>query len=95
MKTKDYNFETDVKVWSDCLYTRFHPKTVNIIKEYVHNSEENAAFDVFTQGREIWSTEQFEDEFSDKIRNFVEECDNMQVSLVIFFVFYTSTGTFF
>ncbi|KAI4466956.1 mitochondrial distribution regulator misato [Holotrichia oblita] len=74
---KNYNFETNVKVWSDCLYTRFHPNTINVIKEYEHNNQD-AGFDLFMQGKQMWKTEKFEDDFSDKIRNFVEECDSLQ-----------------
>ncbi|GJQ80833.1 hypothetical protein Trydic_g9419 [Trypoxylus dichotomus] len=77
IEKKKYNFEDTVKVWSDCLYTRFHPKTINIIREYEHNNH-NKGFDVFTQGKELWQTQQFQDDFVDKIRNFAEECNNIQ-----------------
>lgn len=82
IESKHYNFEENVMVWSDCLYARFHPKTTNIIKEYQHDGL-NASFNTFTEGRNLWETEQFNDEFSDNIRNFVEECDNMQVNMKI------------
>lgn len=75
---KVYNFEEDVKVWSDFLYSRFHPKTINIIKEYQHGNE-NTPFDLFPLGTELWKKQQFQEDFSDKIRSYVEECDNFHV----------------
>lgn len=60
------------------MYTRFHPNTINVIKQYEHGNQD-AGFDLFTQGKEMWKTEQFQDDFADKIRNFVEECDSLQV----------------
>lgn len=76
--TKTYNFEKDVEVWSDFLYTRFHPRTVNIVKEYQHCNQ-HTPFDAFPLGTDIWQSYQFEDTFSDKIRNYIEECDSFQV----------------
>lgn len=75
---KCYNLERDVEVWSDFLYTRFHPRTVNIIKEYEHENKDSQ-FDVFSLGTTMWQSEQFKEDFSDKIRNYIEECDNFQV----------------
>jgi len=34
---------------------------------------------VFNYGANLWKTEQFQDDFIDRIRVYVEECDNMQV----------------
>lgn len=76
----DYNLEDNVKVWSDFLYSRFHPKTVNVVKDYTHNSAENS-FNVFPSGTSLWKTDYFQEDFSDKIRNYVEECDSFQVKL--------------
>jgi hypothetical protein len=72
-----FDFENDVKSWVDYLLPLFHSRTVNIIKEYLHNSTERS-FDLFTYGRNLWLTEQFSDDFSDRIRSYVEECDLMQ-----------------
>ncbi|EZA51335.1 hypothetical protein DMN91_002071 [Ooceraea biroi] len=72
-----FDFENDVKSWVDYLLPSFHPRTVNIAKEYLHNSAERS-FDLFTYGRDLWTTEQFSDDFSDRIRSYVEECDFMQ-----------------
>ncbi|CAG9854358.1 unnamed protein product [Phyllotreta striolata] len=74
---KEYNFETTAKVWSDFLYSRFHPRTVEVIREYQHCNE-NTPFDAFTLGSAVWKTPQFAEDFSDRIRNYIEECDNFQ-----------------
>lgn len=37
--SKEYNLEEDVVTWTDYLYSRFHPRTVNIVKDYQHNNE--------------------------------------------------------
>lgn len=73
---KSSHLEKNIDVWSDYLYTRFHPRTVNTINDYQHNSEE-FAFDVFNLGEDVWANE-FIDDFSDKIRQYMEECDNLQ-----------------
>ncbi|CAH1644483.1 unnamed protein product [Spodoptera littoralis] len=74
--TKQYNFEQDVKTWTDYLYPRFHARTVNIVKDYVH-SDETECFDVFQAGKSLWKHD-FGDNFCDNIRRYVEECDSMQ-----------------
>nr|CAI5867837.1 unnamed protein product [Callosobruchus analis] len=74
---KTYDFDKVVQVWSDYLYARFHPRTVNTVKEYEHCNE-NTPFDVFPLGTSLWKTPSFEEDFVDKIRNYVEECDHFQ-----------------
>lgn len=72
--------DENVKVWSDYLYARFHPRTVNVVKNYEMGNE-HTPFDSFTIGKNIWKSVQFEEDFNDKIRQYVEECDNFQVTL--------------
>ncbi|KAJ9592019.1 hypothetical protein L9F63_001458, partial [Diploptera punctata] len=74
---KVYNLDNVVKVWADYLQTRYHPRTMSIINEYEHDSDAKP-FDVFNCGSNIWKTEQFQEDFIDRIRIYVEECDNMQ-----------------
>ncbi|CAH0700123.1 unnamed protein product [Spodoptera exigua] len=74
--TKQYNFEQDVKTWTDYLYPRFHARTVNIVKDYVHG-DETECFDIFHAGQSLWKHD-FGDNFCDNIRRYVEECDSMQ-----------------
>ncbi|XP_014468077.1 PREDICTED: protein misato isoform X2 [Dinoponera quadriceps] len=70
--------ENDMKSsWADYLLPLFHPRSLAVIKEYSHNCK-NRPFDIFTYGCNLWKTEQFSDDFSDRIRSYVEECDLMQ-----------------
>lgn len=83
VSSKKYDLEDKVKVWSDYLYSRFHPKTVNIVNDYQHCNEQTP-FDSFSLGAALWKSDIFEDEFSDKIRSYIEECDHFQVSLFFY-----------
>jgi hypothetical protein len=74
---KVYNLDSVVNAWPDFLRTRYHPRTVSCIKE--HTSDTNP-FDVFNCGANLWKTEQFQEDFIDRIRLYVEECENMQVN---------------
>ncbi|XP_068630515.1 protein misato [Battus philenor] len=74
--TKHYGLENSINTWTDYLYPRLHPRTINVVKEYQHGAEKEC-FDVFHTGQSIWKQE-YGDAFSDKIRNYVEECDSMQ-----------------
>ncbi|XP_033211026.1 protein misato isoform X2 [Belonocnema kinseyi] len=76
-KPKNFEFENDVNKWVDYLVPRFHPRTVNIIKEYSQGSE-SQPFDIFNYGRNLWNTDSFSQDFTDNIRAYVEECDLIQ-----------------
>lgn len=39
IENKQYNLDQDVTTWTDYLYPRFHPRTINIINEYQHGNE--------------------------------------------------------
>lgn len=80
---KVYNLDNVVNVWADYLQTRYHPRTVSLINQYEHNSGTNP-FDVFNYGANLWKMEQFQDDFIDRIRLYVEECENMQVKDSVF-----------
>lgn len=83
IEEKDYNLAENVDSWADFLYARYHPRTVNIIRQYRHDSEKQT-LDTYSRGAELWQTDQFEDEFSDRIRQYVEECDFLQGFQTIF-----------
>ncbi|XP_061710015.1 protein misato [Cydia pomonella] len=74
--SKQYRLEDSVNTWTDFLYPRFHPRTVNIVKEYSHG-DDKAPFDLFHLGRPVWKSD-FGEDFSDNIRKYVEECDSIQ-----------------
>lgn len=88
---KNYNLADNVETWTDYLYTRYHPRTVNIVNDYKHSTEKQT-FDTYACGVQLWKTEQFEDEFSDKIRQYVEECDFLQGFQTLFDCFNGCSG---
>lgn len=74
----DYDFKNNVETWTDFAYSRFHPRSVTIVNEFEHSLAEET-FDCFTSGTELWKGDQFEQDFCDKIRQYIEECNNCQV----------------
>ena len=72
-----YDLEDHINSWVDYLVPRFHPRTVNIVKQYKHECT-TQPFDVFTYGRNLWNAEKFSEDFCDRIRAYVEDCDLMQ-----------------
>ncbi|XP_013111049.2 protein misato [Stomoxys calcitrans] len=77
VEEKDYNLADNVDSWVDFLYGRYHPRTVHVVNEFRHNPERQT-LDTNTSGVQLWKTEQFEDDFCDRIRQYVEECDFLQ-----------------
>lgn len=78
----NFDFENEINKWVDYLIPRFHPRTVNIVTDYEHGST-TQPFDIFLYGQHLWNTKNFSEEFADKIRAYVEECDLMQGFQVI------------
>lgn len=76
---KDYKFGETVETWTDYLYSRYHPRSINIINDLEHSSTEDT-FDCFTAGAELWKTEYFQEDYSDNIRQYIEECNRCQVN---------------
>lgn len=88
---KNYQLAETVDAWTDFLYARYHPRTVNVVKEYRHDAEKQS-FDTHTCGVQLWKAEQFEDEFCDRIRQYIEECDFLQGFQTIFDAFNGFSG---
>lgn len=76
-KSDEINLEQEIHSWVDYLVPRFHPRTINVVREYKHACADQP-FDIFNYGQNLWSNEYFEDDFTDRIRAYVEECDLMQ-----------------
>ena len=76
---KVYNLKDTVKNWPDFLFTRYHPRTINIVNEFEYK-EDYSTFDTYTSGVQLWGSSYFEEDFTDKIRNLIEECSNCQVN---------------
>lgn len=74
---KVYNLDDDVKTWSNFLVSRFHPRTVLVSNEFEHNSEQQP-FDIYNYGTNLFKNRDFEEDLTDRIRNYMEECDNAQ-----------------
>lgn len=71
--------ENIVKVWSDYLKVKIHPRSVHLLSDYFHNNSIEP-FDVYSQGASYWNKEEKRDEIEDSIRWYVEDCDYLQVS---------------
>jgi len=74
---KVYNLDDDVKIWSDFLKARFHPRTITSIDEYKHNDSTNE-FNNFAQGLTIWDSNKMKETWTDNLRLYAEECDYLQ-----------------
>lgn len=86
MEEKDYKLKDSIENWPDFMYTRYHPRSVNLIKSYNY-CEDYCSFDTFSIGQKLWSSEYFEDDFCDKIRVYIEECDFCQGFQTLFDAF--------
>lgn len=73
----EFNLKETISNWPDFMYTRYHPRSINIVKKFEYH-EDTSTLDTFTAGRDLWSDSSFEDDFCDKIRSYVEECDHCQ-----------------
>lgn len=69
--------EGDVKVWSDFLGVRLHPKTISIIQQYSHESTSNR-FEAFGFGEKLVREPAFLEDFEDRLHFYIEECDYLQ-----------------
>lgn len=78
MVEKLYNLDNDVKIWSDFLKARFHPRTIMSIDEYKHNDPSNK-FNNFAQGLALWDSHIIKETWTDNLRLYAEECDYLQV----------------
>ncbi|KAK3741802.1 hypothetical protein QZH41_010449 [Actinostola sp. cb2023] len=76
-RSKWYNLDDYISVWSDFAGTQYHPKSVNIIKEYSHDAD-HFAFDMFGYGQSLYANKDFQDEFENNLHFFLEECDQLQ-----------------
>lgn len=75
--------DNDVKMWSDFLKARFHPRTITSIDEYKHNDSNNV-FNNFAQGLALWNSNKMKEIWTDNLRLYAEECDYLQVILYIY-----------
>ena len=77
LREKFYELDQDISVWSDFLGTSLHPKSIQLIRDFLHGGNANP-FDVFGYGQGVAKDEYFYDEFESSLHFFVEECDSLQ-----------------
>lgn len=80
---KDYDFRNNVSTWTDFLSTRYHPRSFNLLRT-VSESTETQPFDCYSSGTQLWTDERFEDDFGDRVRQYIEECNNCQGFQMLF-----------
>lgn len=74
---EEFNLKDTISNWPDFMYTRYHPRSINIVKSYEYR-DDLSTLDTFSAGTGLWNGAFFEDDFCDKIRNYIEESDNCQ-----------------
>lgn len=79
----EYKFKETVTSWTDYSFARYHPRSINIIEEYTHSTSE-VTFDTITNGMELYNNYEFQENFTDRIRQYIEECDECQGFQTIF-----------
>lgn len=79
---KQYDFRNNTKSWADYMYTRYHPRSINLLPAL--NKANEVAFDCYTRGAQIWTDNYFDDNFGDRIRQYIEECNNCQGFQMLF-----------
>ncbi|KAL8570766.1 hypothetical protein ACOMHN_006916 [Nucella lapillus] len=77
-----YNLDEHVNVWSDYLTVHYHPRTIQILKDFILNSEDQP-FDVFGLGQQTLHGDAW-DEWEDRVRFYTEDCDSLQGFQVLF-----------
>lgn len=80
---KDYDFRNNVSTWTDYMSTRYHPRSFNLLRT-VGESSETQQFDCYSSGTQLWVEESFEDGFGDRVRQYIEECNNCQGFQMLF-----------
>ncbi|EDV27033.1 uncharacterized protein TRIADDRAFT_54552 [Trichoplax adhaerens] len=69
------NLDSEISVWSDFLRIHWHPKSLCIVPQFMHNAT-FAPFDTFTYGLNVY--DKMAEEYEDKLHFFTEECDHLQ-----------------
>lgn len=76
-REKYYELDEHISVWSDFLGTCLHPKSVQLVRDFLHSGSTNP-FNVFGYGQGVVKDENFYDEFESSLHFFVEECNSLQ-----------------
>jgi hypothetical protein len=73
----EFKLKDTISNWPDFMYTRYHPRSINVVKKFEYR-EDVSTLDTFTVGRDLFKESFFEDDYCDKIRSYIEECDHCQ-----------------
>lgn len=82
VEDKQYDFSNNTKTWADYMFARYHPRSINLLSSV--NKSNDIAFDCYSRGAQAWTENYFEYDFSDRIRQYIEECNNCQGFQMIF-----------
>ncbi|NXE84941.1 MSTO1 protein, partial [Cochlearius cochlearius] len=66
-----------VQLWSDYLNVHLHPKSVYVIRQYMHDGE-CGCLEAFGQGESLLQDPGCVEELEDRLHFYVEECDYLQ-----------------
>ncbi|XP_064331451.1 protein misato homolog 1 isoform X2 [Phalacrocorax carbo] len=66
-----------VRVWSDYLNVHLHPKSIYVIRQYMHDGE-CGCLEAFGQGESLLQDPSCTEELEDRLHFYVEECDYLQ-----------------
>lgn len=74
---KEYDFKHSTRTWTDYMSTRYHPRSINLLP-IMNTPDQETSFDCYSRGSAIWSEKYFDEDFGDRIRLYIEECNNCQ-----------------
>ncbi|NWR05304.1 MSTO1 protein, partial [Paradoxornis webbianus] len=66
-----------VRLWSDYLNVHLHPKSVYVIRQYLHDGD-CGCLEAFGQGESLLQDPACLEELEDRLHFYVEECDYLQ-----------------
>ncbi|XP_064494317.1 protein misato homolog 1 isoform X1 [Pseudopipra pipra] len=66
-----------VRLWSDYLNVPLHPRSVHVIRQYLHDGD-CGCLEAFAQGESLLQDPACVEELEDRLHFFVEECDYLQ-----------------
>ncbi|XP_071582951.1 protein misato homolog 1 isoform X1 [Heliangelus exortis] len=75
--SQDLHSAGSIRVWSDYLNVHLHPKSVYVIRQYMHDGD-CGCLEAFGQGESLLRDPGCIEELEDRLHFYVEECDNLQ-----------------
>ncbi|NXC33228.1 MSTO1 protein, partial [Campylorhamphus procurvoides] len=66
-----------VRLWSDYLNVHLHPKSLYVIRQYLHDGDCDC-LEAFGQGERLLQDPACLEELEDRLHFYVEECDSLQ-----------------